>query len=658
MTTTPSIVDLPDRRDVAGLGHTGLVGREELLAKLAEKLSETTGELALTSASSTLAVHGGGGIGKTALALEYCHTRAVPAGYDLIWWVNADSEATLGSSFQSLVEQLGGDAEQPDVNVEVNRLLAMHQKWLAVFDNVDSRASFDSWRPKPTNGSMLVTTRSTAQWDQGRSIPVDVIAPEDARAWLLQAAADTLDVAEPAAVDELVDELGGLALALTMAAAYIHNTPVSLTEYLRLFKAAPAPLLDDPTVDVGNYDKTVYSALAVTREQLKATNQDAALLMLEYASFYAPDDIPMFLFTPEGLSVASEVEVNQAKRALAERSLIIPRGTDAFDVHRLVQSVTRHYLEHPRPQPQLEPGPTVESRSRGRSLPSAELAKHRIVVVAANSIEAPLNIGEELRNIRDALEHFDHFEVVFAHSARPDDLTREVVTDTVAIVHFSGHGTQAGIYLKDDDGERHRLVPGARLEQFFDGRGVQLVILNSCYSGEQAEAIARSVRTVIGTPIALDDEAAHRFSKAFYRSLGRGHTIRSALKDGRDTVGLYDLDDEFVCHGDLDYGFPPGTKLPGVRSGVDTPGHEPDPQPKAAGKKDPPTPSPGAPTPAQSGPPPVDGGRKRLEAGYYVAGIVVAVVAVITLAISLWPSGEPGPSPDPSGPSTSTTSAD
>ncbi len=282
-----STVDLPARREAAGLDGQALVGRDQLMLLIEAKLRDSAVEVALTAADHALTVHGGGGIGKTALAIEYCHTLAGSSGYELVWWVNADSDTSTIASYTSLIERLGGNTDNPHIRSEVDRLLSGSGRWLAVFDNVDNRDHFDRWRPQASGGSILITTRSNAKWDKGRSIPVDTISDHDARDWLIRAAGNPTGLAETTAADDLVVELGGLPLALTMAAAFIHHPPVPLSAYLRLFRESPVQLLDDPDIDVGIYDKTVYTALAVTTDQLSDTHQDAALLMLEYSSFYA-----------------------------------------------------------------------------------------------------------------------------------------------------------------------------------------------------------------------------------------------------------------------------------------------------------------------------------------------------------------------------------
>jgi hypothetical protein len=76
-------------------------------------------------------------------------------------------------------------------------------------------------------------------------------------------------------------------------------------------------------------------------------------------------------------------------------------------------------------------------------------------------------------------------------------------------------------------------------------------VLNSCFSEEQAAAVKDVVDFVVGTEQELGDEAARRFSVAFYRALGDGHSLGDAFRDGGDTVALYGLQDVFRVFGNL-----------------------------------------------------------------------------------------------------------
>jgi CHAT domain-containing protein len=164
-----------------------------------------------------------------------------------------------------------------------------------------------------------------------------------------------------------------------------------------------------------------------------------------------------------------------------------------------------------------------------------------------------LDLEQEIRSLQDVFEAVQYREQVdFAvvHAVQPDDLVRVLRKDKPAVVHFSGHGTPDGILLRDG-GQGFITVPGKALEQLFQSRGAQLVVLNACWTQDQASAIASVGATVVGTSAEVGDEAARRFSAAFYRTLGNGHTVADAFKDGRDAVAVYGFKDVFKSFGDL-----------------------------------------------------------------------------------------------------------
>jgi hypothetical protein len=79
-----------------------------------------------------------------------------------------------------------------------------------------------------------------------------------------------------------------------------------------------------------------------------------------------------------------------------------------------------------------------------------------------------------------------------------------------------------------------------------------LVVLNACFSESQAFPLKDVVPAVVGTTTAVGDEAARRFSTAFYRTLGDGHSFRDAFRDAGDAVAMHGLTDVFLAYGDLE----------------------------------------------------------------------------------------------------------
>lgn len=180
----------------------------------------------------------------------------------------------------------------------------------------------------------------------------------------------------------------------------------------------------------------------------------------------------------------------------------------------------------------------------------------RILLLAANSQNTKLlDLEEEVRSIEEHVRMARYGRSVSLLprlAVRPDDLIRHVREFNPTIVHFSGHGQASGILLRSDLGG-HQLVSAQALQRFFRGRGVEVVVFNSCFSREQADAVGEVVRAVVGTTNALNDEAARRFSSAFYHTLCDGHSLSEAFRDGGDSVALHDLEDGFMFRGDPDF---------------------------------------------------------------------------------------------------------
>ena len=179
----------------------------------------------------------------------------------------------------------------------------------------------------------------------------------------------------------------------------------------------------------------------------------------------------------------------------------------------------------------------------------------RILFMAANpTMTTPLDLEEELRSLELELrgvKYRDQISFTARHAVRPDDLLRHVRSEQPTVIHFSGHGSAKGIVLRSDDGGCTE-VTGPSLRRFLDGRGVELLVLNACYTKGQADHVAGAVSAVVGTTSEVHDEAARRFTVAFYRALGDGLSIREAFRDGGDAVVLYNLDDVFWSSGELD----------------------------------------------------------------------------------------------------------
>ncbi|MBW4589311.1 CHAT domain-containing protein [Aetokthonos hydrillicola] len=167
----------------------------------------------------------------------------------------------------------------------------------------------------------------------------------------------------------------------------------------------------------------------------------------------------------------------------------------------------------------------------------------KILLLSANPTDTnKLRLDEEVREIEACLERAkgrEKFEIIFKLAVRVDDLRRALLDHEPHIVHFSGHGAASeGLALQNNSGQT-QLVSGQSLAKLFSlFPQVECVVLNACYSEEQAEAIHQHIDYVIGMNKEIGDKAAIKFAVGFYDALGAGRTIEDGFKFGCTSIDL------------------------------------------------------------------------------------------------------------------------
>jgi hypothetical protein len=223
-----------------------------------------------------------------------------------------------------------------------------------------------------------------------------------------------------------------------------------------------------------------------------------------------------------------------------------------------IDQFLRWLKEEPPPPPGYRPNsdaPKWEDVGGGHQWPppGKRPLPTRILFLAANPRgTAQLDqLGLEVHAVNDRFYGRTDVELTKESAVRIEDLVTQLSRRSPDIVHFGGHGSPNGIVLHDDNSQP-KLVTGDALARCLDGRGVALVVLNSCYSKHQSDAILPMVGAVVGTTDRVNDEAARRFSVMLYQQIFAGSTIRAAFRDACDTVGLHGLADVFHASGALD----------------------------------------------------------------------------------------------------------
>lgn len=201
-----------------------------------------------------------------------------------------------------------------------------------------------------------------------------------------------------------------------------------------------------------------------------------------------------------------------------------------------------------------QPTPSSEPKRRTpEDLPIPD-SLIRILFLGANPADStPLRLDQEVREIdrsltSAALGH--RFQLHQKWAVRASDLQSHLLRSKPQILHFSGHGAhQMGIVMEGEDG-RSRAVAGTHLARLLGqfNQNLRCVVLNACYSEEQAQAIAQEVDCVVGMSAAVADLAAIRFAAKFYEALAYGKDVRAAFDLACADIEINELGQDGVPH--------------------------------------------------------------------------------------------------------------
>jgi len=171
--------------------------------------------------------------------------------------------------------------------------------------------------------------------------------------------------------------------------------------------------------------------------------------------------------------------------------------------------------------------------------PTSPQTKTSILFLCANpDPDAQLNFDKEVNKIELSLKLSNYRDKFSFHNKRAvnGDIIRAGLRDyKPEVVHFSGHGAgEEGIIILDEFDEP-TILSNQALNAMFKiyKTHVKCVVLNACYSEEQAQIIKQHIPYVIGMSDAIEDSTSIAFSKGFYEALGDNKTYPEAFEEGK-----------------------------------------------------------------------------------------------------------------------------
>ena len=165
-----------------------------------------------------------------------------------------------------------------------------------------------------------------------------------------------------------------------------------------------------------------------------------------------------------------------------------------------------------------------------------------ILVISADPTDASrLRIGNERREVAQALRSAkfrDKYIWKDTPSCRIRDISTALDEHKPNILLFTGHGNCQGICFEDEHGKAVTVSTNKLANLLKSQDGLDLVILNACYSADQARSMADAVGHVVGLEGAADDQDAIDFSREFFTALGDGRTFEKAFNRARAAIEL------------------------------------------------------------------------------------------------------------------------
>ena len=288
-------------------------------------------------------------------------------------------------------------------------------------------------------------------------------------------------------------------------------------------------------VAVGKIDKAINLFLSWTEKNNPSLSNNLILLNSQYAE----------LQRHENLGIISRTDSGIKRNQITNTVLTLLSDVDA----------SAEETELPKPPPVKE---TIIPPSMSNI----------VLFMASNPLDtAALQLSKEFDAVFSTLQN-SPFTVKKEGNVTYRKLQTTILKNKPRILHFSGHGLGSGATLPSDERTRAimrlsksglvledeqrnaKILETRQLRSMFQifseasDINIDIVVLNACYSEEQAKAIADYVNYVIGMNDAIGDDSAIAFAQTFYENLAIADNVESAFRFAKLAIDIEGLKEE------------------------------------------------------------------------------------------------------------------
>lgn len=386
--------------------NKNFTGREAILTRLRRGASSMITAVLPTEDPLPRALRGWGGVGKTAVAIEYAYRYR--SDYEVVWWIPSEQLPLVRASLAALAGRLGleeamtsGIEGAASAALDALRRGHPYSRWLLIFDNADRPEDFREYIPGGP-GDVLITSRNPEWGANTDTVQVDVFSRDESKEFLSKRAPVKTDAPD---TDVLAEKLGDLPLALDQAGAMLAETGMPVKEYVELLDRQIVRIMAEGRS--AEYPMSVTAAWTISVDKVRQQLPEAQEL-LRCCAFFGPDPIPRDVFHSGTKAAGTSVTELMADPILLARAIrvlgrfaLVNMGDGAITVHRLVQALLRGGLdEGQREQYQHDVHMILASSAPGDPADDRQWSRYRELLPHVTS-EATDLAGCRDSNVRD-----------------------------------------------------------------------------------------------------------------------------------------------------------------------------------------------------------------------------------------------------------------